>query len=93
MLWMTRSYAVLDGFDVPMELVQVFDRPRVTITSIELFTDGYFKPGATADLSAWEAAFTEVERIDPEKVSQYLSVKGSITESRTDDPTVVILHL
>jgi hypothetical protein len=87
------SYAVLDGFGVPMELVQVFDRPRATITSVELFTDGYFKPGGTADLSAWEAAFAEVERMDPEKVSRYPSVKGSTPDSRADDRTVVILHL
>lgn len=86
------SYAALDGFDVPMPLVRVFDRPRLSVQSIELFTDGYFKPGATADLAAWEAAFAEVERIDPEKIDAYPSVKGTAGRLRTDDRTVVIVH-
>ena len=34
------SYATLDGFDVPLPLVRVFDRPRESLRSIELFTDG-----------------------------------------------------
>lgn len=87
------SYALLDGFDVPMELVRVIDRPRASLRSIELFTDGYFEPGATAELAAWEAAFAEVERVDPEKIDRYASVKGSTDRVRADDRTVVIVHL
>jgi hypothetical protein len=85
------SYAVLDGFDVPMPLVRVLDRPRGEVRSIELFTDGYFKPGATPAVGSWEAAFAEVERVDPEKVDRYPSVKGSVGRIRTDDRTVVIV--
>jgi len=87
------SYAVLDGFEVPMPLVRVFDRPRRVLRSIELFTDGYFKPGAGPALSDWEAAFAEVERADLEKIGRYPSVKGSGVRMNTDDRTVVILHL
>jgi len=87
------SYAVLDGFDVPLSLVHVFDRPRESLQSIELFTDGYFKPGKTPDVAAWEAAFIEVERADPEKIDAYPSVKGTIGRVRTDDRTLVIVHL
>lgn len=86
------SYAVLDGFDVPMSLVQVIDRPRDRIASIELFTDGYFKPGAAPDLAAWEAGFAEVERDDPDKIDRYPSVKGTVGRIRADDRTVVIAH-
>ena len=87
------SYATLDGFDIPMPLVRVFDRPRESIASIELFTDGYFKPAAMPDVGAWEAAFAEVERIDPEKIAAYPSVKGTVGRIRTDDRTVVVVHL
>jgi hypothetical protein len=87
------SYAVLDGFDIPLPLVQVFDRPRATVRTIELFTDGYFKPGAAPALSDWEAAFAEVERVDPDKIGRYPSVKGSGVRMNTDDRTVVIVHL
>jgi len=85
------SYAVLDGFSVPMGLVRVLDRPRDGIRSIELYTDGYFKAGATPELAAWEAAFDEVEREDPEKTGRYPSVKGSSDRMRTDDRTLVIV--
>jgi hypothetical protein len=87
------SYAVLDGFDIPLSLVQVFDRPRAALRTIELFTDGYFQPGAAPALSDWEAAFAEVERVDPEKIGRYPSVKGSGVRMNTDDRTVVIVHL
>jgi len=87
------SYATLDGFDLPMPLVRVFDRPRESLESIELFTDGYFKPAATPDVASWEAAFAEVERIDPEKIEAYPSVKGTVGRMRTDDRTVVIVRL
>lgn len=86
------SYATLDGFDIPPALVRVFDRPRESVRSIELFTDGYFKPALTPDVAAWEAAFAEVERIDPEKIDTYPSVKGTAGRMRTDDRTVVIVH-
>lgn len=86
------SYAVLDGFDVPMALVRAFDRPRAEVESIELFTDGYFKPGATPAVASWEEAFAEVERVDPEKIDLYPSVKGSAGRMRTDDRTVVVVR-
>jgi len=84
---------VLDGVDVPLSLVHVFDRPRESLQSIELFTDGYFKPGKTPDVAAWEAAFIEVERADPEKIDAYPSVKRTIGRVRTDDRTLVMVHL
>ena len=89
----TLSYTVLDGFEVPLSGVQVFDRPRTDLQSCELFTDGYFKPGAEPALDAWEATFDEIERVDPEKIGRYPSVKGSSARMRTDDRTVVIVQL
>ena len=86
-------YASLDGFDIPLPLVSVFDRPRESIASIELFTDGYFKSAASPSVAAWETAFAEVERIDPEKIDAYPSVKGTAGPIRTDDRTVVIVRL
>jgi hypothetical protein len=86
------GYSVFDGFTVPMALVRVFERPRADVRSIELYTDGYFKPGLTPDVAAWEAAFDEVERTDPEKIGPYPSVKGSSPNMRTDDRTLVIVR-
>jgi len=85
------SYAVLDGFEVAQPLVRVIDRPLASIRSIELFSDGYFRPGDTPDVTSWEAAFEEVERLDPEKIERYPSVKGTVGRIRADDRTVVIV--
>ncbi len=85
------SYCVLDGFAVPMSLVQVIDRPLACLRTLELFTDGYFAPGAAPSVDAWEAAFAEVERIDPFKLDRYPSVKGTAGRVRADDRTVVIV--
>jgi Protein phosphatase 2C len=87
------SYAVLDGFEVPMELVRVLDRPRAAVDTIELFTDGYFEPAGAPSVDAWEAAFREVERIDPQKVERYPCVKGSAPGRFADDRTVIVIRL
>jgi len=85
------SYCVLDGFPVPMSLVRVIDRPKAGLVTLELFTDGYFAPGAATTIDAWEAAFAEVEREDPDKLHTYPSVKGTIDRVLADDRTVVIV--
>ncbi len=85
------SYCVLDGFPVPMELVRVIDRPLAGLETLELFTDGYFSPGVEPTVAAWEAAFREVERTDPDKLDAYPSVKGTVGRVRADDRTVVIV--
>jgi len=87
------SYSVFDGFEVPMPLVQVLERPRAALQTIELYTDGYFKVGRAPELAAWEEAFAEVETVDPEKIDAYPSVKGSSARMRTDDRTLVIVRL
>jgi hypothetical protein len=74
-----------------MDLVRVIDRERSTVRSIELFTDGYFEPAADPSIASWEAAFREVERIDPEKIDRYPSVKGSSPGRYADDRTVVVI--
>ncbi|MEM7025466.1 MAG: hypothetical protein AAF637_23190, partial [Pseudomonadota bacterium] len=84
------SYAVLDGFETPMEHVRVIDRESADVQSLELFTDGYFAPGASPSVTAWEETFREIERTDPEKTSAYPSVKGSAPGRYADDRTLVV---
>ncbi|MDH3659173.1 MAG: protein phosphatase 2C domain-containing protein [Alphaproteobacteria bacterium] len=86
------SYAVLDGFETPMALVQVIDREHTTVSSIELFTDGYFAMAETPSIKAWEASFREVERSDPDKIDRYPSPKGSTASGYADDRTVIVIH-
>jgi hypothetical protein len=87
------GYSALDGFDVPLQLVRFERLPRSEVRTIELFTDGYFKPGEAFGVAAWEQAFQEVERDDPEKVKLYLSAKGSTATQWADDRTYVGVRL
>ncbi|WP_201836909.1 PP2C family serine/threonine-protein phosphatase [Microvirga zambiensis] len=81
------GYSALDGFEVPLSLVHFERLPRAEVRTIELFSDGYFRPGADFGVASWEEAFRDVEREDPAKVILYPSPKGSTATHWTDDRT------
>jgi hypothetical protein len=81
------GYPCLDGFEVPESLIRIERFPREEVETIEIFSDGYFKPGDAFGVAAWEQAFTQVEREDPAKVVLYSSPKGSIGSTWADDRT------
>jgi hypothetical protein len=81
------GYPCVDGFEVPESLIRIENIPRSSVQSIEIFSDGYFKPGEGFGVAAWEKAFAEVERDDPAKVVLYSSPKGSIGDMWADDRT------
>jgi len=72
------GYGCLDGFEVPRTLMRIATMDRGSVRTLELFTDGYFRPGAGFGIAAWEAAFAQVEAEDPAKVGVHRSTKGSI---------------
>ena len=81
------GYSILDGFPVPENLIQIESVSRDGVETIEIFSDGYFKPGDGFGVAAWERAFAEAERDDPAKVLLYPSPKGSIGSTWADDRT------
>jgi hypothetical protein len=81
------GYSALDGFEVPLQLVRFERLPTSEVRTLELFTDGYFKPGDAFGVAAWEKAFEEVERDDPAKVTLFPSAKGSTATHWADDRT------
>jgi hypothetical protein len=87
------GYSALDGFAVPATLIRTIERPRAAVTTVELFTDGYFEPGQNFGVAAWEAAAREVERIDAEKVRAYAAPKGSTPRLFADDRSYLGLRL
>jgi hypothetical protein len=87
------GYSCLDGFDVPMRLVRVETFTRSEIETIEVFSDGYFRPGDGFGVASWETAFEAVEREDREKIRLHLSPKGSTDEALADDRTYVGVDL
>lgn len=81
------GYSCLDGFPIPPRFIRQDTLRRADLHTIELFTDGYFRPGDGFGVAAWEAAFREVEREDPAKVDRYLSPRGSAGGRWADDRT------
>lgn len=81
------GYGVLDGFPVAERHVFTADYPTAEVSRLELFSDGYFAEPEAFGVAAWEASFAEVERLDPDKIGPYASVKGSGPDSWTDDRT------
>ncbi len=81
------GYPCLDGFKVPEHMIRIERLPREDVETIEIFSDGYFKPGDEFGIVAWEKAFAEAERDDPAKVLLYPSPKGSTASAWADDRT------
>ncbi|NIX78287.1 hypothetical protein [Microvirga terricola] len=81
------GYPCLDGFDVPEHFIRIEKLPRSSVETIEIFSDGYFKPGDEFGVASWEDAFAEAERLDPAKVILYPSPKGSTATTWADDRT------
>jgi hypothetical protein len=87
------GYGGIDGFPVPARHVESRTYRRADVETIELFSDGYFKPGAGFGVAAWEAAFAEVEAEDVHKIGRYMSTKGTTAAMLTDDRTYLGVRL
>lgn len=81
------AYGGLDGFPVPGQYVESRSYALKDIKTLELFSDGYFKPGKGFGVALWEEAFREVEATDPHKIDSYPSTKGTTPTQLTDDRT------
>lgn len=87
------AYGVIDGFPVPTKFIDTARIPVAEVETIELFSDGYFSPGAAFGVAAWETEFERVERDDPYKIGRYMSTKGTTDVSLTDDRTYLGVRL
>jgi len=81
------GYPCIDGFEVPQHMIKIERLPRSEVQTVEIYSDGYFKPGEAFGVAAWEKAFAEAERDDPAKVLLYPSPKGSTSSLWADDRT------
>lgn len=87
------GYPCLDGFEVPQHMIKIERLERSEVHTVEIYSDGYFKPGAGFGVAAWEKAFAEAERDDPAKVLLYPSPKGSTASLWADDRTYLGVKL
>jgi len=81
------GYGSIDGFAVPAGHIETRSYAIAEIETLELFSDGYFAPGATFGVAAWEAMFATIEGEDPHKIGRYMSTKGTTETQWTDDRT------
>jgi serine/threonine protein phosphatase PrpC len=87
------GYGGIDGFAVPGRFIETRSYPLADIETIELFSDGYFKPGEGFGVASWEAAFQEVEAEDFHKIRRYMSTKGTTDTQLTDDRSYLGVRL
>ncbi len=87
------GYPCLDGFEVPRHMLKIERIRRSEVETVEIYSDGYFKPGEGFGVAAWEKAFAEAEREDPAKVLLYPSPKGSTSSLWADDRTYLGVKL
>jgi len=86
------GYPCIDGFEVPQHMIRIERFPRSQVRTVEIYSDGYFKPGDGFGVAAWEKAFAEAEREDPAKVLLYPSPKGSTASHWADDRTYLAVR-
>jgi serine/threonine protein phosphatase PrpC len=79
------GYGGIDGFPIPSRYIETRSYKLAEVETIELFSDGYFKPGVAFGIASWEAAFAEVEAEDLHKIGRYMSTKGTTASQLTDD--------
>ena len=80
------GYGVIDGTQTPSKFVKVFEYDLEKISTIELFSDGYFDVPHEASIEAWEKSFEKVEKEDPDKWKKYKSTKSK------DDRIIAIIE-
>ena len=86
------GFGAMDGRKVPEQFVRTFTYDLKDVGLLEVFSDGYFKIADKPTIESWEEAFRYVEEVDPDKIGEFPSTKGSTLESYTDDRTVIIAH-
>lgn len=67
-------------------------RPKSSIRSIEIFSDGYVDPPGAVSVAGWEAGFEAAEREDYHKIGRHAGVKGSTRDEVFDDRTILVLR-
>ncbi len=83
---------IIDGQKVPGKFIKVYRFDLRKIKSLEIFSDGYFKLPAVAEIESWEQGFFTGEREDPLRWSLYPAVKGAGKDTFSDDRTILIVN-
>ena len=85
------GYASINGGQVIGEGLVDLTLAKDTVTSLEIFSDGYLSLPTGVEIADWEAGFGRVEAVGGHKLDEFPSVKGSTSNEFSDDRTVICL--
>lgn len=73
-------------------LADIIDKriPLAEVSSMEIFSDGYFLIPEQVSIAAWEEAFARTEAEDFQKLHRFANVKGSTSTEFADDRSVIV---
>lgn len=84
------GFSTLNGDKTSLADIIDLTLPLSELSSIELFTDGYFLTPETVSIAAWEEAFAQSEAEDFCKLHRFANVKGSTRREFADDRSVIV---
>lgn len=84
------GFSTLNGDQTSLADILDERRPLAEISSIEIFSDGYFLLPEDVSITAWEEAFAQTEAEDFHKLHRFANVKGSTSREFADDRSVIV---
>jgi hypothetical protein len=85
------GFSVLNGVSPSMKDVIDVEFEVGSISTLEVFSDGYFDLPSNVGIEAWEQKFDEVENVDARKIDTYPNVKGSTATEFSDDRSIIVV--
>lgn len=79
------GYGEINGTPIPGTFIKTFTFKRADVTTLEIYTDGYYAAPSDTTVDAFERLHAQVEEEDPDKWKKYLSTKSH------DDRTIMII--
>lgn len=84
------GFSTLNGDETALDDIIDERLPRSDVTSVEIFSDGYFLLPDAVSVAAWEEAFARTEAEDFHKLHRFANVKGSTSREFADDRSVIV---
>ena len=84
------GFSTLNGDETALDDIIDERLPRNDVTSVEIFSDGYFLLPDAVSVAAWEEAFARTEAEDFHKLHRFANVKGSTSREFADDRSVIV---
>ena len=85
------GFSVLNGVAPSLNDVIDVEIELGSVSTLEVFSDGYFDLPSGVTIEAWEQKFDEIEHADARKLDEYPNVKGSTSTEFSDDRSIIVV--